>query len=144
MGRKLTPTMETYLETIKKIGEKKKVVRVKGIAQELRIKMPSVTEALKNLSEEGLIKHEKYGHIELTEEGNKLAEKIDSRHRVLFSFFTEILGIDPQCADEDACRIEHVISAVTMKKLVEFIHFLKNSLEEEKLDNFKSSLDKGT
>lgn len=140
--KKLTPTMENYLETIKKIGEKRKVVRVKRIAQELNVKMPSVTEALKNLSEEGLIEHEKYGHIELTEKGNRLAERIDSRHKALFSFFTEILGIDPESADEEACRIEHVISTVTMRRLIQFIHFIKNSLQKEKINVFKDSLAK--
>ena len=92
MIRRLTPTMEMYLETIKKIGEKKKAVRVKGIAQELKIKMPSVSEALKSLSQKGLIKHERYGYIELTDKGNKLAEKIDFRHRVLFSFLLKFWG----------------------------------------------------
>ncbi len=140
MGKKLTPNMENYLEAIKKINEKEKVVRVKGIAEELNVKMPSVTEALENLQQEGLIKHEKYGYIELTEKGSRLAEKIESRHKILFSFFTEILGIDPQSADEDACKIEHVISTVTLKRLLEFINFLKNSLENEKLENFKTYL----
>lgn len=140
MEKKLTPTMENYLEVIKKIKEERRVVRVKGIAEKLNVKMPSVTEALENLQQEGLIKHEKYGYIELTEKGSKLAEKIDSRHKILFSFFTEILGIDSRSADKDACKIEHVISTLTLKRLVEFINFLKNSLENEKLENFKNYL----
>jgi len=141
MAKKITPGMETYLETIKKIEEEKKVVRVKGIARKLRVKMPTVTEALRNLCEEGLIRHEKYGHIELTPEGNKLAEEIDSRHQILFSFLREILGVDSQLADEDACRIEHVISRATVRRLVKFVHFVKDFPGGKRLlENFRNHL----
>ncbi|MCD6406608.1 metal-dependent transcriptional regulator, partial [Candidatus Aerophobetes bacterium] len=112
MSKKITPSMEAYLETIKKIEEEKKVVRVKGIARRLNVKMPTVTEALRNLSSEGLVKYEKYGHVELTPKGDKIAKEIDFRHRILFSFFTEVLRINADRADEDACKIEHVISDI--------------------------------
>jgi len=133
MTEKITPSMEAYLETIKKLEKEKKVVRVKGIARRLNVKMPSVTEALKNLSDKGLVKYEKYGYIELTRKGNEVAEKMDLRHQVLFSFFTEVLGIEDKCADEDACKIEHVISETTMERLVKFVNFIKNCWEEKNL-----------
>lgn len=142
MAKKITPSMEAYLEIIKKIEREKKVVRVKGVAKMLNVKMPSVTEALKNLSRRGLIKHERYGHIELTSHGNDVAEEINSRHRALFSFFGEILGIEPERADADACKIEHVISETTMKRLIKFVHFIKNYLgEDDLLDNFRNYLE---
>ena len=133
MAKKISPSMETYLETIKEIEKEEKVVRVKGIARRLHVKMPSVTEALQNLCGEGLIRHEKYGYIELTKRGNKLAQAIDTRHRILFSFFTDILGTNPQCADDDACKIEHVISDVTLRRLVQFVRFIESSLEKDTL-----------
>jgi len=143
MAEKITPSMETYLETIEEIGKEKRVVRVKEIARRLNVKMPSVTEALKNLSGRGFIKHEKYGYIELTPKGEELAQEIYLRHQSLFSFLTEILGIDTQRADEDACKIEHVISEGTMKRLVEFVHFIKNYLKENYLlEDFKEYLKK--
>lgn len=133
--------MEAYLEAIKKIEEDKKVVRVKGIARTLKVKMPSVTEAVRNLSKAGFIKHEKYGHIELTPKGEQVAHKIYSRHQSLFSFFTQVLGVSPQRADEDACRIEHVISEVSMERLVEFVQFIRDYLKEDNLlGNFKQYL----
>lgn len=138
---KITPSMEAYLETIKRIEEEKKIVRVKGIARRLKVKMPSVTEALRNLSDGGFINHEKYGYIELTSRGEQVAQRISSRHQSLFSFFHEVLGIDSQRADKDACRIEHVISGITMKRLVRFVHFIKSHPgEDELLENFKSYL----
>lgn len=133
MTKKITPSMEAYLEIIKKLKDEKELVRVKGIARRLNVKMPSVTEALKNLSEEGLIKHEKYGYIELTARGSQVAEEVDSRHRILFSFLNEVLGIGAERADKDACRIEHVISGITMRRLVKFVHFFKNYWEGENL-----------
>ena len=133
--------MEDYLETIKRIEEEKKVIRVKWIARRLNVKMSSVTGALRNLSNEGLVKHERYGYIELTEGGNKLAQQIDARHRILFSFLAEVLGVNSQLANEDACKIEHVMSEVTMNKLIKFVHFFKKSLKEDKLiENFRDYL----
>ena len=143
MAKKISPSMETYLETIREIEKERGIVRVKGIARRLNVKMPSVTEALQNLCDEGLIRHEKYGHIELTKNGNKLAQEIDTRHQILFSFFTDILGIDPQSADDDACKVEHVISETTLKRLVRFVRFVEGSLDKDTLlGRFKEYLEK--
>jgi len=125
MQKTLTPTMEDYLEVISNLKKKKQVVKVKNIAQELKIKMPSVSEALKFLVKEGLARHERYGDIELTDKGNELAEGVKSRHRVLFKFLNEVLGINAETADEDACKMEHFISAVTLKRLIEFLEYTK-------------------
>jgi len=121
MAERLTSSMENYLETIRNLEKDKGVVRVKNIARELKVKMSSVSGALETLAKEGLISHEKYGYIELTDEGKKLAEAICSRHRTLFKFFTEVLGVDPKTADEDACKMEHTVSPLVLEKLVEFV-----------------------
>ena len=133
MDRKMSPSKESYLETIKHITEQGVSARVKGIAAELKVSMPSVTETLKVLVKEGLIKHERYGHIELTQEGHKLAAEIDSRHGILYSFFTEVLGVSPERADQDACIIEHVISQETLNRIMQFIDFARNSHKDRKL-----------
>ena len=131
MAQTLTPTMEDYLEIINNLGKNGQAVRVKDIAQELKIKMPSVSEALKSLTKEGLIKHEKYGYIELTNKGNGLAREICSRHRILFKFLNGVLGIDPKTADEEACKMEHVISGTTLKRLIRFLELMESLPEEE-------------
>ncbi|MEA1965014.1 MAG: metal-dependent transcriptional regulator [Candidatus Aerophobetes bacterium] len=127
MEKTLTPTMEDYLEVISNLKKIKQVVRVKNIAQELKIKMPSVSETLKFLSKERLVRHERYGKIELTKKGNELAEEVKSRHRTLFKFLNEVLEIDPETANEDACKMEHSISAITLKRLMEFLESVKSS-----------------
>ena len=65
----LTPSLEDYLEAIWIIGLTEKVVRVRDLARKLRIKPPSVVGALKTLQERGLVRHERYGYVELTERG---------------------------------------------------------------------------
>lgn len=121
MTETLTSSMENYLEAIKNLETDKGVVRVKNVAQELKVKMSSVSGALETLAREGLISHEKYGYIQLTNKGKGLAEAICSRHRTLFKFLTEVLGVDPKTADEDACKMEHTVSPLVLEKLVEFV-----------------------
>jgi DtxR family Mn-dependent transcriptional regulator len=87
--------------------------------------MPSVTSALKKLSERELVEHERYGHIKLTPEGDKVARDVIRRHKALTRFFAQALGIDNETAEEDACKIEHVISSLSMERLVKFVEFIE-------------------
>ena len=117
----LTQSMEDYLEAIFEIDKSKRAVRVKDVSEKLGVTMPSVTGALRNLEAKGLIKHEKYEYIELTDAGMEQASRIASRHHAISAFLIEILGVDQATAEEDACKIEHVLSATTMNKLAEYI-----------------------
>jgi DtxR family Mn-dependent transcriptional regulator len=123
MAKTLTSSMEDYLEAIRNLEKDKGVVRVKNIARELKVKMSSVSGALETLAKEELISHEKYGYIELTDKGERLADAICSRHQTLFKFLTEVLGVDSKTADEDACKMEHNVSPLALKKLVEFLEY---------------------
>jgi DtxR family Mn-dependent transcriptional regulator len=125
MQREQTASMEDYLEAIANLGEERKCVRVKQISEMLRVKMPSVTSALKKLSERELVEHERYGHIKLTPEGDKVARDVIRRHKALTRFFAQALGIDNETAEEDACKIEHVISSLSMERLVKFVEFIE-------------------
>lgn len=120
-----TASMEDYLEAIAKLGEGKKVVKVKQISKMLGVKMPSVTSALKKLSEQELVEHERYGHIKLTPEGDEVARDVISRHEALTRFFAQALGINRATAEEDACKIEHVISPLSMERLAKFVEFME-------------------
>lgn len=120
-----TASMEDYLEAIAKLGEGRKVVKVKQLSQMLGVKMPSVTSALKRLSEQELVEHERYGHIKLTPEGDEVARDVICRHEALTRFFAQALGIDRETAEEDACKIEHVISPLSMDRLAKFVEFIK-------------------
>jgi DtxR family Mn-dependent transcriptional regulator len=123
--REQTASMEDYLEAIAMLGEGKKVVKVKQISQMLGVKMPSVTSALKKLSEQELVEHERYGHIMLTPEGDRVARDVIGRHEALTRFFAQALGIDQEIAEEDACKIEHVISPLSMERLAKFVEFIE-------------------
>ena len=121
----LSPTVENYLEAIFNLEREKKAVRVKDIARNMKVRVPTVTSMLNTLLEKGLIRHEKYEYVELTEEGQEVAKEIDRRHGILESFLSNILKIDYRQAGEDACKMEHVISTATLERLVQFIEFIE-------------------
>ena len=127
MGAKaLSSTMEDYLETVLNLEKDKKFVRVKDIAQKMDVKLPTVTSMLNNLVERGLINHEKYEYVELTKKGNHIAKDIYRRHVIFRDFLTGILNIDPKTAEEDACKMEHVVSPVTLERFVKFMEFVES------------------
>ena len=119
--------MEDYLEKIVMITEGKEAVTVTNISRLLGVTKPSVISALKKLSEKGLIKHERYGSVELTIEGKKIAEDVLRRHKALGKFFIEVLGIDPDIAWKDACKMEHFISPTTSRRLIKFVNLTLTS-----------------
>lgn len=123
----LTASLEDYLEAIYLISRKTSTVRVKDVAEHLKVREASVSEAVKRLAERGFLKHERYGVLVLTEEGEKAAREIYRRHQVLQQFFKEVLGVNEKIAYRDACAIEHTISKETLQKLVEFIERLQKS-----------------
>lgn len=118
---KIQESAENYLEAILMISERKPDVRSIDIAAELEFTKPSVSVAMKKLRENGYILMDDDGYITLTESGMAIAEKVYERHKFL-SVFLKQIGVDPQVASKDACRIEHVISAETFEKLKDFVH----------------------
>lgn len=121
-----TASMEDYLEAIAVLARREKVARVTEISKMLGVRKPSVTSALKKLSREGLVRHESYGYVELTAEGNEIAQEVNTRHETLRTFLIDILGVDPEVAGEDACKIEHTLSPMTFSRLAKFVEFVLN------------------
>jgi DtxR family Mn-dependent transcriptional regulator len=117
--------MEDYLEAIYALSQQKKTVRVKDIAKRLGVKMPTVTSMLNTLSEKGLVDYKKYEYVEPTQEGADLGSEIDHRHKTLKIFLTNILQISNAQADDDACRMEHAVSPLTLERMVEFMRFVE-------------------
>ena len=124
-NKPLTPTMEDYLEAIYNISKEKRVVRVKDIAKRLDVKMPTVTNMLKTLSNRSLINYEKYEYLELTAKGADVGKEMNRRHLVFREFLVNILKIDPERADGEACKMEHAVSPSTLDSLVDFMEFLQ-------------------
>ena len=107
---------EMYLETILRLGENGRDVRSIDIADYMGFSKPSVSRAVGLLKKDGYILVDGKGYITFTEEGRRRAEKIYERHKLLTEFFIT-LGVDPEIAAEDACRLEHVISDVTFEAI---------------------------
>jgi len=120
MNTQISESSENYLETILILDNEKKMVRVKEISQKMNVSMPSVHNALHILEERGFVSHEHYGCVELTKKGRATAKKIYDSHMQLVNFFTAVLGVTPDIAEQDACRIEHVISPQTVEQMNEF------------------------
>jgi DtxR family Mn-dependent transcriptional regulator len=119
-------SMENYLEVILELENNNKVARAKDIADRLGINPGSVTGALKNLGEKGLINYAPYSFVTLTPKGKRVAAEITRRHAVLKDFLLNVLGIDQETAEETACRMEHAIDSQTVDRLVCFIEYLRS------------------
>jgi len=134
----ISPSLEDYLESIFVIKQKKQTVRVKDLARHLKVKAPSVVEVLRKLKEKNLIVHEHYGYIELTQEGINKAKALYEKHIMLKKFLHQILGIDEEIAETDACRIEHYLSKETLERIIKFINFVETCPQgvPEWLNNF--------
>jgi DtxR family transcriptional regulator, Mn-dependent transcriptional regulator len=125
MEKPLTSVMEDYLETIFDLDKDKKVVRVKDIARRMDVKMPTVTSMLKTLSQRGMVHYEKYEYVELTNDGADVGREMRRRHGILKKFLTDILKIDGETADDEACKMEHTLSPSTLDSLVDFMEFIQ-------------------
>lgn len=113
---KIQESAENYLETIYMIKKRKGEVRSIDIANNLGFSKPSVSVAMKNLRENGYIEMDANGYITLMPSGMEIALKMYERH-VLISDWLASLGVNPKTAEEDACRIEHIISAETFEAI---------------------------
>ena len=109
MKKKYNESAEDYLETILMLSKTLPVVRAVDIATELDFKKSSVSVAMKKLREKGHITVTDAGCIYLTDSGKKIAEMVYERHDVLMHYLIS-LGVAEKTAEEDACKIEHIIS----------------------------------
>ncbi|HLW22615.1 MAG TPA: metal-dependent transcriptional regulator [Sphaerochaetaceae bacterium] len=112
---------EDYLEAVLELEQERGTVRLTDVANRIGVTKPSVSRAMKILQTEGYIHQETYGAIELTAKGRKKASQVYSRHRTLTRFLEDVLGLDPETAENDACRMEHILSAKTMEHLSAFV-----------------------
>ncbi len=109
---------EMYMETILLLSERQAQVRSIDIVHSTGYTKPSVSRAVGLLKKNGCIEVDEGGYITLTPPGRALAEKVLERHRVLTDFLINI-GVDPKTADDDACKMEHVISDETFARMKE-------------------------
>lgn len=125
---KIQESAENYLETILVLHKRKGIVRSIDIANEMGFSKPSVSVAMKNLRLGGYIRVDDDGNITLLDKGREIAEKIYERHTLVSSWLTA-MGVDPDIAAEDACRIEHVISNETFDALKRHVSTMTEMLK---------------
>lgn len=123
-NQKVSASLEDYLEAIYVLEQKYRVARAKDIADYMHVQRASVTGALKALSVRGLVYYTPYSYVTLTPEGKRIAEEILYRHRILKEFFSKVLKLTPEEAEQNACRIEHAIQPHAVERLVKFLEFL--------------------
>lgn len=125
MPDSLSASKQDYLETILDFSQENGFARSVDIARTLGVSRASVNKSLGVLRESGLVEHEHYGNIKLTEDGLRMARAVRARHNALKLFLTDILGVDETTAEQDACKMEHAISRTTAKKLEEYLSSLQ-------------------
>ncbi len=128
----LTSSYEDYIEAIYDLAKRGSgSVRSVDVANELGFSKASVARATKNLREMGYINQERYGEITLTDAGEEYGEHIFMRHKVLRAFLIEVLGVEEEVANVEACEMEHTISQDTMDKWIAWYESNYTSLTGE-------------
>ena len=113
-------SVEDYLEAILILSKQKPQVRSIDVANELGYSKPSVSVAMKNLRQKGYVKVSEEGYLSLTGEGQKLASTVYERHSVISGWLIR-LGVSPEIAVEDACRMEHDISEESFAAIKKYL-----------------------
>ncbi|MFW9910692.1 MAG: metal-dependent transcriptional regulator [Candidatus Thorarchaeota archaeon] len=132
---KLSKSMEQYLETIYEIERDGRTPTVSDIADAKCVRLPSVTYVLRKLSkpDRGLVNYERYSReVTLTARGRAIAERLEKTHATLKWFF-EMIGLDSEIANDDACEIEHIVRPATVDKLTGFVEWVQNNTKASKL-----------
>ena len=118
---------EEYLEAIFDIVDDKGYAKVTDVANELDLGLSAVTEMFQKLDDKGYINYKKYSGVTLTDEGERIAKSLLNSHKIWEDFFVEI-GINRGMADEEACKIEHVVDPEITEKVDKLLDtFRKNS-----------------
>ena len=128
----LKNSIEDYLECIYQINLGQGV-KSTDIAAKLSVSKPSVHRAIVTLAEMGLLSQEKYSLIYLTEAGQKKAAEVSEKHEILSGFLQDVLGIAPDVAEEEACKMEHGVSMETVQKFNALRKKLSEKLDLETL-----------
>jgi DtxR family Mn-dependent transcriptional regulator len=124
---RLTPSQENYLEWIHRAVEAGEVVRVRDLAAKLGVSLPSVSRGVSQLTKKGLVRHESYGIIELTDTGRAAGQAIVRRDECLTRLLVEVLGMTEKAADPEVHRLEHVLSESVLHRLEVLVEFATSS-----------------
>ncbi|MFU8780200.1 MAG: metal-dependent transcriptional regulator [Kiritimatiellia bacterium] len=121
----ISAVQEDYLEAIITLESERGRVRVRDLSEKLGVHKSTVTAALKMLTEKGLIDYEPYGQIILKAEGRDAAERVAGRHQLLHQFLQDVLLVDADMAEKNACRMEHVMDPGVLRRVEQFYAYLQ-------------------
>ena len=122
----ISKALEEYLKTMYVLQVKTNEIRVTDIANQMNCSKPSVTKAINNLKEKGLLNYETYGKIELTKSGEDLAKKILEAYDIVYVFLKDVLGLDEESAKSEAEKIKTTMGDNTINKLAKYVHKVLN------------------
>jgi DtxR family Mn-dependent transcriptional regulator len=118
----ISGAVEEYLEAIHRLSSKRNALSTTGLAERLSVKPASVTGMLKRLSELGFISYRRYGPIQLTPEGERRGRAVIRRHRLAERLLTDVLGVPLDQVHDEACRLEHALSADVESRIARRLH----------------------
>lgn len=128
--KEVSHSMAHYLQAVAALKKDKGYARVGDIAARLGVSKSGVTSMLRSLQGRGLVTHERYGCVELTDDGWSLAERTESNRQLLTVFFRDVLGVEEDVANEDACMIEHLVSPESMGRLLRLTQILSGERKD--------------
>ena len=146
MRKKLSSTIENYLEAIFRIEKEKRVARVRDISQYLGVARSTVNAALKSLADKKLIEYTPYELIALTEEGRQEAVRIVVNHKIISDFLRNVLSLEQERAERVACDMEHAVDREVVERFVCFLAFMDNSNRNGRrwIDEFRIFMHEGS
>jgi len=121
----LTSSLEEYLKVIYEITQTEPVARVKNIAKQMEVSLPSVTNALKRLDQLGYVRYEKYGLILLSEKGIERAQKLEKTSCILRTLLVDFIGVPESDISKISCRIDHYFNEETQARMEALLRILK-------------------
>lgn len=126
----LSASLEDYLEAILNLAGKSNFARSRDIAKLLGVSRASVTGALRLLKKKGLANYKPYDYVTLTDSGRAAAAEIARKHKILKSFFINVLGVETDIAQKAACKAEHELGPEIIARLLCFIDFVNQNSED--------------
>jgi DtxR family Mn-dependent transcriptional regulator len=126
---KLSESSEDYLEAILNLSDRAGITRAKDVSEALGVAKSSVTGALRLLASKGLVNYRPYEYITLTKKGAAEAARVAGKHGVIKRFFIDVMGVEPDVAQEAACKAEHALGPAIMSRLVQFVDFVMQPAE---------------
>ncbi len=122
----LSATHEMYLKVLYRLQLENEVGRVRDMAKGLGVTASTISAVLKKLEHAGLVIHDRYGAVKLTSAGNRVAECVVRRYEVIKSLLVEVLGLDVEAAEVDACMMEHAVSPATVNRMESLLQLVRN------------------